>query len=53
MEQGNRFQMRCDAEFLKQIDYLKKKFGVRTRPEIVRIAVKRVYVEELLQKKKG
>lgn len=44
--------MRCDADFLKQIDYLKRKFGVRTRPETVRIAVKRVYLEELLQKKK-
>lgn len=52
MEQETRFQMRCDAEFLRQLDFLKRRFGVRTRPEIVRMVVKRVYVEEILQKKK-
>lgn len=52
MEQETRFQMRCDAEFLRQLDFLKRKFGVRARPEVVRVVVKRAYLKELSQKKK-
>jgi hypothetical protein len=43
--------MRCDAAFLRSLDRLKQAFGVRTRPEVVRIIVKRA-VEEIAPKRK-
>lgn len=51
MEQETRFQMRCDAAFLRSLDRLKQAFGVRTRPEVVRIAIRRC-LDELQMRKK-
>ena len=52
MEQETRFQMRCDPAFLKALDRLKAKFGVRSRPEVVRIAIMRLIAEEFPTKPK-
>jgi hypothetical protein len=38
---STRFQMRCDQGWLQDLDQLRKAFGVRTRPEVLRILVKR------------
>lgn len=45
MDNDKRFQMRCNAAFLDNLDRLKEAFGVRTRPEAVRIAIRRTIIE--------